>query len=107
MERAVIKCELVVRRDKVDIVRAPGQRGPAVMNGSQLLRQQRFARFGTPPAGFGTDAAMFHPLAVFFADGAAAFAGLDTGAELRAGELEIGPGEAGDDARRREADIGA
>ena len=50
---------------------------------------------------------MFHPLAVFFADGAAAFAGLDAGAELRAGELEIGPGEAGDDARRRKADIGA
>ncbi len=50
---------------------------------------------------------MLHLRAVLLALRTAALAGLDAGAELRAGELEIGPGEARDDPRGHEADVGA
>ncbi len=50
---------------------------------------------------------MFHLFAMFFAHGAAAFACLDTCAQLRAGELEIGAGEARHDPRGRQADVRA
>ena len=56
-------------------------------------------------AGLCADAAMFHVLAVFLADCAAAFAGLNARAQLCAGELEIGAGEARDDTRSDKANV--
>ncbi|MBA3883015.1 MAG: hypothetical protein H0X73_09970 [Chthoniobacterales bacterium] len=50
---------------------------------------------------------MFHLRAVLLALCAAALAGLDAGAELRAGELKIGAGETRDDPRGNEANVGA
>ncbi len=73
----------------------------------ELFAEQRFARLLATAAGFGADAAVFHLRAVLFALRAAALAGLDAGAELRAGEFEICPGKTGDDPRGDEADVGA
>src|SRR4051812_21096001 len=62
--------------------------------------QEILTGFRATTAGFGTDAAMFHPGAVFLALGPAAFARFDAGPELGASQLEIGPGKARDDSRR-------
>jgi hypothetical protein len=50
---------------------------------------------------------VFHFGAVLFAFGAATVARLEAGAELRAGQFEIGAGEAGDDSPGGETDVGA
>ena len=50
---------------------------------------------------------MLHLRAVFLALCSAAFAGLDAGAELCAGKLEIGPREAGYYPAGDKADVGA
>ena len=50
---------------------------------------------------------MLHLGAVFLAHRSTALAGLNTGAELGAGELEVGASEARNDARGGKADIGA
>ena len=50
---------------------------------------------------------MLHFDAMFFADGAAALASLDAGVELRTRKFEVGAGEARDDARGGQADVGA
>ena len=71
------------------------------------MREERFARFRATPAGLGANAAVLHLRAVSFADAAAAFASLDAGAELRAREFKIGPGEAGNDPGGGKTDIGA
>lgn len=66
-----------------------------------LFREQRFACFRAAVTRFRANTAMFHMCAVFLANCTAAFAGLNAGAELRAGELEIGAREARDDPRSR------
>jgi hypothetical protein len=70
------------------------------------LREQRFARFPAAAAGFGADATVLHFFGVAFADCAADFARLNASPQLCASQFEIGTGEARDDARGRQADIG-
>jgi hypothetical protein len=72
-----------------------------------LLGEERFAGFCATAAGFCANTAMRHFRAMFFAERAAALAGLNAGPELRAGQLEVGPGKARDDAAGGEADIRA
>ena len=57
------------------------EKGPGdVTSPPLLLCQQCFAGRSATPAALGADPAMSHPLAMFLADRAAAFAGLDAGA---------------------------
>ena len=72
-----------------------------------LLREKCFAGLGAAAAGFGADVAVFHFGAVLFAQRAAHLAGFNAGPELGAGKFEIGPGKAGHDPARDQADIRA
>src|SRR5436305_10889501 len=71
------------------------------------LGEQCFARCSATATGLGTDATMLHLPTVPLAHCAANFAGGDARSQLRPGEFEIGAGEAGDNPRRGEADVGA
>lgn len=72
-----------------------------------LFCEQRCTSCRATPAGLRADPAVFHSLAMFFAHGGAAFAGLDTRAKLRAREFEISAGKAGHDPGRRQGDVRA
>jgi hypothetical protein len=74
---------------------------------SKLFCQQVPTRFRATATSLRANAAVLHLVSVTLAFGAATFARLDAGPELRASEFEIRAGETGDDSRRGQAYIGA